>query len=83
MRNGSSIEAWLFMLITVISIVVVFVVGIVAMKLYRKLRPFEEQGNNGFSISIAHNLQTDGFFKIFFVGLLLTSPILYILYSNI
>jgi hypothetical protein len=75
-------EAWLFMLVIIASIIGVFVVGIVAVKLYRKLRPFEEEASTGFSISVSHNVQRDGFFKIFFVGLLLTSPALYLLFLS-
>ncbi len=83
MRNGSSIEAWLFMLLIVVSIIAVIVVGSVALKIYRKFRPFEEETSEGFSISVSHNIQRDGFFKILFVGLLLTSPALYFLFLNI
>jgi hypothetical protein len=75
-------EAWLFILLIIGSIIGVFVVGIVAVKFYRKIRPFEEEASNGFSISVSHNVQRDGFFKIFFVGLLLTSPALYFVYSS-
>ena len=82
MRNGSSMEAWLFILLIIGSIIGVFVVGMIAVKLYRKLRPFEEEASNGFSISVSHNVQRDGFFKILFVGILLTSPVLYFLYSS-
>ena len=83
MRNGSSTEAWLFMLLIIASVIGVFVVGMVAVKFYRKLRPFEEETSSGFSISVSHNVQRDGFFKIFFVGLLLTSPVLYFVFSSI
>ncbi|XPF95270.1 hypothetical protein ACM9HF_04455 [Colwellia sp. RE-S-Sl-9] len=81
MSNGSSIEAWLFILIIIASIIGVFVVGAIAVKLYRKFRPFEEEVSDGFSISVSHKAQQDGFFKILLIGLVLCSPALYYVYS--
>lgn len=81
MRNGSSIEAWLFILIMIVSIISIFVVGMIAVKIYRKFRPFEEAATDGFSISVSHKAQQDGFFKILFIGLVLCSPALYYLYT--
>jgi hypothetical protein len=76
-------EAWLFILLIVATVVGVFCLGLVVMKLYRKFRPFEEEVSEGFSISVSHNAQSDGFFKILIVGLVLSSPVLYYLYSTL
>jgi len=83
MRREASMEAWLFILLIIATVVGIFVLGLVAVKTYRKFRPFEEEVSDGFSISVSHSVQSDGFFKILFVGLALSSPILYFIYSSL
>ncbi|MGJ8694006.1 MAG: hypothetical protein ACSHW0_16175 [Thalassotalea sp.] len=81
MRRQASMEAWLFILILIAIIVGIFLIGLVAVKLYRKSKPFKEESSDNLSISISHTIPSDGFFKIYFVGLLITSPVLYYLYE--
>jgi len=90
MQNGSYMEAWLFIILIIASMIGVVVIGIgvvvlgtVAIKFYRKFRPFEEENSSGFSISISHHVQRDSFFKIFIVGLVLASPVFYLVYLSI
>ena len=80
-RVEKSMEGWLFVLIIVFSVIAVFFVGLFAVKIYRKIKPFEEVESEGFSISVSHNIQSDGFFKTYFIGLILCSPILYYFYT--
>ena len=83
MRNGSSLEAWLFVVLMIASIVGVFFVGSLAMKIYRIFKPFEKRDPDAFSISIANDIQVDGFFKTYFVGLVLCTPVLYYLFDSL
>lgn len=76
MRKTSA-EAWLLVAMIIVLIVSVFIVGLIAVKVYRVFKPIEPPE---FASSIVLP-ESDGFFKIFFVGILLCSPGLYFVYD--
>ncbi|AZZ98549.1 hypothetical protein [Pseudoalteromonas sp. R3] len=79
MRNTVP-EAWYLVLLVVTVVVVPFIVGLLIMKIYRYFKPFEQADQD--SIGLAHLTENrDGFFKIFFVGLVVCLPAFYLIYQ--
>ncbi|CAM2860206.1 hypothetical protein SHLO109777_04720 [Shewanella loihica] len=82
MKRHASLSAWLFVIMIVVGIVGVFFTGFLALKIYRKYRPFPEPSEE-YSLLAYKNIQADGFFKTFFVGVLISSPVLYYLITEL
>ncbi|WP_417699097.1 hypothetical protein [Pseudoalteromonas lipolytica] len=80
MRHTSN-EAWLFLLLVVLAIVMPFIIGLVVVKTYRRFKPIEQADTD--SVSIMSSIESkDSFFKILFVGFFVSSPIFYGLYHS-